>query len=543
MIRFFVFTFCFIISLNVFAQEDSWFYLRAKDSLVEVPFVKEGNFLKYSGNDSKLKSIFRNYKISKFKKTYRKAKKEDLKSTFFVVVDNSILLTDLLQNAKHLFKSGESIIGDDKKIFEPDDYGLTSTIGDSKGFAANLDYLDFLGLPEAWYYTTGNSSSIIGISDATIDTTNAEFKGKVKVFEKTTEVKGHGSMVASIAAGQGNNGYGLPGVCYDCPIYSTYYGKFTTFEYLQELSNAGAKVINCSWVGSNRYDIAQEQVNEMLANGTILVAAAGNHGWERNQGEISYYPASYEHVISVSSVNYKFEKIEDNTILGDNGLYHIDNIRGYVGRTGGFKDNELSGSISTYPVSVTTLNKDVDILAPSNGLVQFSLTMRDGEVTYIPVEATSPSAPLVTGTIGLMFALYPCLPATEVESILKMTSTNIDHIEANKRFAGKYGAGMMNTGRAVKMVFDMFAEKEPVKIENQNFNRWNFKLTALSEVIMRNQVFKESASLNLTSKRRITIAKNTVLKPNSNGKIHLKIDPTLKKECELQLRDPSILND
>ena len=152
-------------------------------------------------------------------------------------------------------------------------------------------------------------------------------------------------------------------------------------------------------------------------------------------------------------------------------------------------------------------------------------------------------APLVTGTIGLMFSLYPCLPAEEVETIIKFTSTNIDDIEPNKPYAGMYGAGMLNTGRAVKMVFDMFAEKEPVKIENQRFSRWDFKLTSISEVMMQNQEFTENSTLNLTSKKRITISKNTVLRPNASGKIHLKIDTSLEKECNLQLRDPSILND
>ena len=106
-----------------------------------------------------------------------------------------------------------------------------------------------------------------------------------------------------------------------------------------------------------------------------------------------------------------------------------------------------------------------------------------------------------------------------------------------------YGAGMLNTGRAVEMVFDMFAEKEPVKIENQRFSRWDFKLTAISDVLMQNQEFTENSTLELTSKKRIVISNNTILKPNSKGKIHLKIDPFLKKECNLQLRDPSILND
>ncbi len=38
--------------------------------------------------------------------------------------------------------------------------------------------------------------------------------------------KGHGSAVASIAASQGDNEYGVPGICYDCSIYATQYGIF-----------------------------------------------------------------------------------------------------------------------------------------------------------------------------------------------------------------------------------------------------------------------------------------------------------------------------
>ncbi|WP_139856242.1 S8 family peptidase [Aequorivita sinensis] len=535
--------FCLIISIPSTAQSDSWFYLTARDSTVEVPFVKEGNYLKYSGNNSRLKSVLKNYKISEFKKTYRKAKKEDLNATFFVIADNSFLLEDLLQTSGGLFKRGEIIPDEQKKIFEPNDYGLTSTIGGNEGFAVNLDYLDFLGLPEAWYYTTGDSKTVIGISDGAIDTTNIDLKDKTTIFHKSPDVDGHGTSVAAIAAAQGDNGYGIPGVCYDCAIYGTTYGRFRTFEILQELSKAGAKVINCSWVGSYNTPEVQDEVNEMFARGTILVAAAGNRGWERNKGEMSYFPASYDNVISVSSVNYKYENIEDNILKSDNNKFYIENIRGYVGRTGGFKNNDITQAVSTYPVSVTTLNKDVDILAPSNGQLRFTHSIKEGKPVYITIEATSPAAPLVSGTIGLMFSLYPCLPVTEVESILKMTSTNIDHIEANKPFAGKYGAGMLHTGRAVKMVFDMFAEKGPVTIENQSFNRWDFKLTSHAEVILQNQTFKEDASLNLTSKKGITIGKNTVLKPNAKGKIHLKIDPTLQKECELQLRDPSILKD
>lgn len=538
-----LFTVVVLITFSVQAQDETWFYLRARDTSFTPSFEKKGSYIIYTGEDSRLKAGLQNYNIKVFKKTQRNAKKRYLNKTFFVIADKRSLLQDLLTNVSNIFESGDIIPKEDRKIFEPDDYGLTSTIGDSKGFKVSLDYLDFLELPKAWYYTTGDRNTIIGISDGTVDTTNVEFKGKTIEFKKSFEAQGHGSSVASIAAGQGNNGYGVPGVCYDCGIYTTGYGNFRTFKMLKDLSDAGAKVINCSWLGTYSTPKIQEEINEMLKQGTLIVAAAGNRSWSTTFGKKSYYPASYDNVISVSSGMYKYDKIEDNIIQLKSGDYYAENIKGHVGRTMGFEDNDPNKAPKIWPISITTLNKDVDLLAPSVGILQFAKTVNGNKISYIPFEATSPSTPLVTGTIGLMFSLYPCLPADEVESILKMTATNIDDIEVNKPYAGMYGAGILNTGRAVEMVFDMFAEREMVKIENQRFSRWDFKLTSITEVIIRNQEFTEKATLNLTSKRQIVISGNTVLKPNTVGKIHLKIDPSLKKECELQLRDPNILND
>lgn len=160
-----------------------------------------------------------------------------------------------------------------------------------------------------------------------------------------------------------------------------------------------------------------------------------------------------------------------------------------------------------------------------------------GEIAYHKYQTTSGASPFVSGTIGLMFSLAPCLPVNEVESILKITATNIDHIKANEPYKGMYGAGMLNTGKAVKMVHDLFSEDETVVIENQIFSRWDFKLTSYSDkVVIKNQEFSEDATLNLRAQNTIVISPNTVLRPNESGRIHLKIDPTLTKACELRLR-------
>lgn len=533
----------FSFSFSGISQE-SWFYFRAVDTVVNPSFQQDGKFLKYSGSDAKLKKVLDRYQIRMFKKTWRNAKKENLKKTFFVMANSEKLKQDLLTEAAHLFEFGEIIAEEDKKIFEPNDYGLTSTIGDNIGAQVNLDYLDFLDVPKAWYYTTGSRDVIIGISDGQIDTTDIEFKGKSKIIRKSSLANGHGYSVAETAAGQGDNGYGIPGICYDCSIYNTSFGSSPTLAQLMELSKMGVKVINCSWGSTRSYDTAQEAIYEMLENGTVVVAIGHNKPFSEGKGKVYYYPASYEGVIAVSSASHRYADYRENIqIEQPNGSPYVENIRYFVGRTAGFKDRDSTKTPYLYPISIMNLNDKIDIVAPSVGIFRYSELALHGELDMSEFSQTSGVAPLVSGTVGLLFSLYPCLPADEVESVLKLTSTNIDDVEANKPYRGLYGAGMMNTGKAVKMVYDLAAEKSPVQIENQRFSRWDFKLTSLSKVEIRNQEFTEDATLNLTSKKGITIAENTILKPGKSGKIHLKIDASLKKECDLRLRDPKVLEE
>tara|TARA_B100000809_G_scaffold266928_1_gene333137 strand:- start:371 stop:2068 length:1698 start_codon:yes stop_codon:yes gene_type:complete len=527
----------FGITSSLFSQNESWFFIRAKSESFNPIFEKTNNELVYKGRDHKLKRIFSDYTISEFKKTYKNANKSSLKRTFFVVVNDKQLLEDLLLNSSELFDFGEIVMEVDKKIFEPNDYGLTSTITENKGLAVNLDYYDFVGAPQAWYYTTGSKDMIIGLSDGQVEIADKDFSDKTTVIKESSKSKGHGSGVASIAAGQGDNGYGVTGLCYDCSIYTTHYYDYKTLKQLLELSEKGVKVINCSWAITLNYQTAQDAIDEMFENGTIIVSAAGNQDWAKSKGKVLYYPSSYKNVISVSSVMHRYNKVEENTMISEKGNPFAANIKNYLGRTIGFKDNDISKKHHIWPISITTLNTEVDILAPSVDLFRYSTFALNDEEKFT-LEATSSTAPFVTGTIGLMLSLNPCLPIDEVETILKFTATNIDDIEANRPYKGNYGAGSLHTGRAVKMVYDLYTETETATIENQKFSRWNFKLTSLSEkVLMQNQQFTEDVVFELKAKNKIVIGKNTIIKPNKNGSIVLKIDLTLEKECDLVLRE------
>ncbi|MCW9037497.1 S8/S53 family peptidase [Altibacter sp.] len=523
---------------TVNAQEASWFYIVAKDSLTSLEFTKQKNQLRYTGTDARLSGIFDEFTISTFKKTARNTNSLNRDRTFFVIAEPQGLLDSLLMRASYLFENGKVIPIEDRKIFEPNDYGLTSTIAQNKGLPVLLDYLDFLGLPQAWYYTTGSRKTVIGISDATIDTTNAEFKGKIKVFRSSMPVNGHGTGVSSIAAGQGDNAYGVPGVCYDCSIYATNYGDFRNFAELEELSKAGARVINCSWAGSYYSENGEQTIKRMFENGTIVVAGAGNRDYSKTKGVKLYYPASYEHVISVSSVMYKHETPIENIKYEKNGNPYAENIRGYIGRTLGFQNKKEFQDPIIYDLGVATLNAEVDLLAPTMGVFRLPKYAYEDTIEYVGSEATSTATPFVSGTIGLMLSLNPCLPVEEIEPILKLTSTNIDHIEANKRFKGLYGAGILNTGKAIKLLHDLYTDDAIAVISDQHLSRWKFQVRAFSEAVhIKEQSFTQSANFMLTAKNKIVVGANTVLRPDRDGNIHLKIDASLEKECDLELRE------
>ncbi|MCH9659739.1 MAG: S8 family serine peptidase [Bacteroidetes bacterium] len=539
---------CLLVSLTGLSQQDdAWFYLRARTTSFVPSFDENGGTLHYKGDDSVLREVLASYKVYQFKKTYRNSKKNELKRTFFVRCNDATLMGELLDKASHLFYFGEHILEDDKKIFEPNDYGLTSTIGDNLGAQVNLDYLDFLGVPKAWYYTTGNPDIVVGISDAFVDTADIEFKGRIKKYKDSPMVKGHGLGVAETAVGAGDNAFGVAGLCYNCNIASTSHGDFKNVAQLLELSRAGAKVINCSWGGSTTYyQTAQDAINEMYENGTIIVATGGNMSYPKHKGRRFNYLASYDKVIAISSAMHRYEEYTENIQKSINKQgevnYYAENIRGFVGRTAGFRNNDTLTAPYIYPASVRNLNTEIDILGPSVGIFRYGKLFLKDEIEMSTGSATSAVAPLITGTIGLMFSLYPCLPVDEVEGILKMTSWNIDHIPQNKPYAGMYGSGILQTGDAVEMVYQLYNENEIAYIKNQNFSRWDFKLTALSkELRINNQKFTDKATLHITAKQRIVLSENTHLKPNSQGSIKLTIDPSVKKECDLVLRDPGIL--
>lgn len=521
-----------LFSLQAIAQEDR-FYIRTKSVAIEIPVTTQDSVVTYTGEDERLAQIFRKHRVKVFRKDFKYAERSKLKRTYFGIANSPNFKKELLAEAGDIFEYGESLDREALKIYEPNDYGTTSTLGRSTGAAANLDYFDFVGVPQAWYYTTGRPEVIIGISDGYVNPEDPEFKGRLTEIRKSPGSQKHGSGIAATAAASGDNGYASTGVCYNCSIYTTTYGDFKEFKQLLELARAGVKVINCSWGQARYYDTAQEVINEIRDLGTVIVSVPHNISYSKTKGKKKYYPGAYEHVISVGTVQHTYDNIEEGLAIEEkNQKWYSEKQQYHLARTGGFKDNDPTKEFQLYLSATNNFDESVDIVAPGTGIFRYQVYAETGEVDQSNYNHTSPAAPIVTGTIGLMFSLNPCLSVDEVNTLIRLSATNIDHIKANAPLRGKYGAGSLHAGRAVEMTYRMLQEHEAVILENQTFNRWDFKLKAPHNIAMRKEQFTDSARVNFTAKRQIILGPETLLLPDAKGLVQLSIDPDVSYNCK-----------
>ncbi len=346
-----------------------------------------------------LQQIIDQYNIKTCVQILADSRKEELLKVYEISCDcdQNELIAVLSENVESI--TGIEPAPEYELLYIPDDYNIA--------FAE--DYaLDLIDAQYAWDYTLGDSAVEIAISDSNFDLDHQELIGTTTYIHSplTHPNLYHGTAVATITAGNTDNSIGKSSIGANCSLqlYSMSYSHFLTATY------SGAKIINVSWTSGCYYSTYyQSIIDEVYENGTIIVAAAGNGG-TCGGAENHVYPASLNHVISVSSVG------------------PLDNHERSIGD----------------PTTTHQHNDSVDICAPGYDV---ALTVIDG--WYLTGNGTSFAAPMVSGTIGLMLSVNPCLTLEDIEYILDSTAYNIDTI--NPAYAGKLGAGRLNAGRAVQM--------------------------------------------------------------------------------------------
>ena len=168
-----------------------------------------------------------------------------------------------------------------------------------------------IGLPALWRTTVGSPGVVVAVVDTGVDVNRPDLAGAslrghntVDGSDDVHDEVGHGTMVAEVALGRGNNRRQGTGVCWRCkllPVKVAPNGSAAGGQLAAGITWAadnGADVINVSLMLKGRDDAVEQAVAHAIARGAVVVASAGNDG-----GSAASYPAAYGGVIGVVGVD------------------------------------------------------------------------------------------------------------------------------------------------------------------------------------------------------------------------------------------------
>ncbi len=277
-----------------------------------------------------------------------------------------------------------------------------------------------------WQTNTGSPHTVIAVIDSGIDFTHPDLihnrwtnaraasEGDLHGWDYVTQSPvisdehGHGTSVAGIIAGAGNNGIGVSGVMWNASLMSlrvldnTGTGDIANaVEAIDYAVQHEASVINISW-GTNASSLMlKDALQRAIRRGVVVVCSAGNEG--KDLTAVPYYPSSFNLPGLVS-----------------------------VAATDGFDQ------LTTW----SNRGREVTVAAPGVDI----LTTKFGG-GYWSVSGTSAAAPLVTGVVGLMKTIRPNMPANNIQKAL------VDRARHVAWLTGKVSAwGIVNAAESLASV-------------------------------------------------------------------------------------------
>jgi membrane-anchored mycosin MYCP len=282
----------------------------------------------------------------------------------------------------------------------------------------------------AWPLSTGRGV-VVAVLDSGVDAAQPQLRGHVQpgadliepAAKGDTDCIGHGTQVAGIIAAQRSDAVGFHGFAPGVSILpvrvseeeDTPNGPSGASAGGAGLASAitfavahGARVVNISLVLSDDNPAVHAAVDSAIAQGVVIVAAAGNHG-DANEGNLTPYPAAYKGVIGVGAVDEHGTRWQHS----QHGPY-------------------------------------VDVVAPGAGVVT---TQRGGGL--VVRDGTSYATAFVSATVALVRGRFPTLSPSAVARRLEATATPA----AGGPDDPSYGHGIVNPYAA--LTEDMPAGERP----------------------------------------------------------------------------------
>ncbi len=243
----------------------------------------------------------------------------------------------------------------------------------------------------------------------------------------------HGTIVAGIAAAQGNNGEGITGVSWQSQIMPLKVladdGTGSIREVIRAIDyaiNNGADIINFSFVGFGYSSALEEAITRAYNADILLVAAAGNEKEEDigyDIDETAIYPACHD------------GNFDANMVIGVAAVDALDQ----------------KASFSSYG------SRCVDLVAP--GVSFFSTAAYDASFDKGQFSepwdgywsGTSMATPVVSGALALILGTNPNLDRAGALEILLTSTDNVSRL--NPTYVGQLGSGRVNVDRAVDIAW------------------------------------------------------------------------------------------
>ena len=288
----------FIFILSTYSQSRQEYYVRVKPNKNIPPTAKTVNAngtLSLTFTNNNLQNFFNSKLIYEYSKPFARSNSNHLQRIYKITLIDDSYVDDLL-NLEEV--ENVTLKNDGIPLYEPNDFH-----GYHEG-ASSSSPLNLVHAPKAWDLTHGNENILVGITDTRFPD-HEELMNKIEQEFDNPNIndnRDHGVGVASIIAGDTNNGIGIASIGFNTKLVVS---ESMTPEQMWNIAKIqGVKVLNGSWL--NRCDFDEDDAEifrEIWEDFGVVVVFAADNG--QCFGPENYvYPASYPNTISVSSVGH-----------------------------------------------------------------------------------------------------------------------------------------------------------------------------------------------------------------------------------------------